>query len=137
MKLYHVSDCNFKSFNPSKSSVCGDFGDGHYAYITDVISYGITMGNFLLEFELNSNKILKLDSCPTIEILKENNAFDYDCDFDAVIVNDVIVLKKGSLSKISFCNSLSIVDVSSREWNKAPLLFELSDGRVLSTTGVY
>ena len=137
MKLYHVSNAIFTSFDQSKNSPCGDFGAGHYCYNSELVSYGITKGNFLLEFDFVAAEIIEFkDYYPTSDELKEKALFDYNAQIDAILVGDVVVIKKQGLEKLKFLGSSEIIETSSMDWNKQPLLFAVSDGRIFST-GVY
>lgn len=120
MRLFHVSSCNFQTFDVEKMSRFGDYGEGFYCYCSEKIRYGIRTGNFVLEFEINE---------PIIKPFDGNKSFE-QTDCDLIQHGDVIVIKQSGLAKLKFKSSNQIVEATSI-WDEVTL-FELENGTIMA-----
>lgn len=132
MKATHSSSFLFKEIDPTKYSRFGDFGEGFYCYVGEYCAYGIHKGQHIYTLELASEKIIDLNPMSrkdSFDFIKDNNLLNFECNYDAIIVGKVLIVKSNGLSKLKIINQTNISEVITDNYGLAEM-FSCENGKV-------
>ena len=119
--LTHGSSFDFDAFDVEKFSKFGDFGEGVYFYDGEYCAYGICIGQII--YTASFSGIIKNISIDEWKEFKE-----FNIPFDAIKIDNCVIIKKQGIKKISIVEKSPIIDLIRNEW-WVPIMFSCKNGK--------